>query len=247
MKARIRTKGIVLHEMAVKDNDKRIILFTKEAGKATVFARGARKPGSPFLASTQLMAYGEFDLVEGRSAYTLASSELVHAFHPLRSDMEKLALAMYFLEFADYAVQEGEPDPPLLLLLLRALSALEKGRMPARLVRRVFELKAMAAMGLSPWLDNCLVCRELAGGMVFSVREGGLLCKAHASRDASAAKLGETALYAMQYIQLTPADKVFSFTLDEEALLQVERAMDAFCGKMLSRQFKTLEFLKGFL
>ncbi len=245
MRSRIKTKAIVLHEMPIKDNDKRLILLTKEAGKATAFARGARKPGSPFLAASQVMSYGEYELVEGKNAYTVTSGNLIHSFHSLREDMEQLALAMYFLEFADYVTQEGEADPEFMLLLLKALSALEKKRIPPRLVRRIFELKALTVIGLAPWVQDCSECHTLSDGMVFSCREGGLLCSVHSGMDASGIKIGEGALFALQFIQFTDPEKVFSFTLEDGGMMEIERVLDAFCDRMIGKKFKTLEFLKG--
>ena len=94
----IKTKGIVIHVMPIKDHDKRIILFSKDYGKMVVFANGAKRSKSPLLAGTQPFVFGEFYMMEGRDSYTLRSVEITETFYNIRNDMNTLAYGLYLLE-----------------------------------------------------------------------------------------------------------------------------------------------------
>ena len=139
--------GMVLSAVPFGDYDKRVVLLTKERGKITAFARGARRPGNSLMAASGLFATGTFSLYEGRDAYTLVSAAISNYFREIAADMETACYGSYFLEFADYYGREGVEASGMLKLLYQSLRALLKPGLPNRLVQRVFELKAMVIGG----------------------------------------------------------------------------------------------------
>ena len=103
--------GMVIKSMPVGERDRRVTLMTMEQGKLSFFARGAGKPGSPFMGVTRPFSYGKFSLFQGRDSYSLEGAEIVNYFEKLSADLVTTCYATYFLELADYyARTTGEGD-----------------------------------------------------------------------------------------------------------------------------------------
>ena len=77
--------GMVIKSMPVGERDRRVTLMTMEQGKLSFFARGAGKPGSPFMGVTRPFSYGKFSLFQGRDSYSLEGAEIVNYFELARA------------------------------------------------------------------------------------------------------------------------------------------------------------------
>ena len=139
--------GMVLKETPVGEYDRRLVILTRERGKITAFARGAKRPGNVLMAVSRPFVFGQFKLFEGREAYSLQGAEISNYFAEISADMEAACYGSYFLEFADYYCRENVDGTEMLLLLYQSLRALLKPALPDSLVKLIFELRAMVANG----------------------------------------------------------------------------------------------------
>ena len=117
MDDKIALTGIVLIAAPIGESDKRLVLLTRERGKVTVFARGARRPGNPFLAAANTFAFGTFYVKEARTAYQLVQTEIRNYFREITEDVEAACYGSYFLEFADYYARENDDGTQIIQLL----------------------------------------------------------------------------------------------------------------------------------
>lgn len=146
--------GMVLKAEPINDYDRRVVLLTKERGKISAFARGARKQNSKLLAATNPFCFGTFKLYEGRTSYNVMEAEIANYFEGLRDDYEGAFYGMYFLEVMDYYTRENNDEKEMLKLLYQSLRALMHEGLSNVLVRYIFEMKAMVLSGEFPGMPK---------------------------------------------------------------------------------------------
>lgn len=146
----VNVTAIVLSSSPIGEYDRRVVLLTKERGKITAFAKGARRQTSKLIAATNLFAFGEFKLYPGRSAYTLTDAHIKNYFEELRVDFEGAYYGMFFLEVCDYYTRENNDEKEFLKLLYQSLKALMAKSLNRKLVQCIFEMKAMVINGEFP-------------------------------------------------------------------------------------------------
>ena len=146
----VSVTGMILKQMPVGEYDRRICILTKERGKISAFAKGARKPGNRLAAATNPFSFGVFKIYEGRNSYTIQEAEIQNYFEELRNDFEGAYYGMYFAEMADYYTRENNDERLMLKLLYQSLRALSVPALSRALVKSIFELKAIMINGEYP-------------------------------------------------------------------------------------------------
>lgn len=249
--------GMVLSAMPVGEYDKRLVILTKEIGKISAFAKGARRPNSALLACSQPFAFGEFNLYAGRSSYNITSAEISNYFGELRDDFEGLCHGFYFCEFADYLTKENNDEKDVLKLLYQTLRALSRKTIDTGLIRSVYELKIMAVGGEAPQVFGCVKCnnnsfseeavqqKNSSSRYYFSAKSGGILCEDCRGYDRGAVSINTSTLYAMQYIVSKEIEKLYTFRVTEEVQAELNLCMKHYLECYIEHDFKSLDMLKG--
>ena len=157
----IKTRGIILKQRNIGENDRILTALTAELGIIEIAARGVKSVRSPLSSPSQILAYSEFCLFKGKqSYYIIDSAETVNTFYSLRLDVAKLALAVYFCDLAAYLSPGVESAPECLRLLLNTLHFLQEERQDAVLLKSIFELRILSVTGFMPDLVGCAQCGE---------------------------------------------------------------------------------------
>ncbi len=242
----LKTQGLVLRTTEYKETDLILTVLTREHGLMTLKARGVRRNASRLKSACQLFCFSEFTALSRMGYYSLTEAEPLQQFRRVREDIELLALASYFAQLAEVLSQQDAPDGALLSLILNALYALSELGKPQRLVKAVFELRAMCEAGFSPELSGCAVCGREEPEYFF-VSEGVLRCAGCAGGTGLRLPVPAGTLAAMRYIVSCEPRRLFSFSVSDEALRRLCDVSETYLLTQLERGFPTLDFYKSLM
>ena len=121
---------------------------------------------------------------------------------------------MYFAELADFYTRENNDERLMLKLIYQSLRALSVPALDLKLVKSVFELKAIMVNGEYPGIPTDKV-------------------------------LEESTVYALSYIENSSIEKLYTFTVKESVLRQLEDIADNYRNKITNHTFKSLDILKN--
>jgi DNA repair protein RecO (recombination protein O) len=221
-----------------------VTLFTRELGKVSALARGARKSVRRFGAGLGLFGVGEAMLTDKPNAELagLERFDSARGFPSLMLDVAKVAHGSYACELMRELIPPRQPEPLLFELLVDFFTLLEAG--PARAeTLRIFELILLDALGLKPSLDRCVGCgtEALDGGTeVLDLRRGGVVCAACHGHGRPLSAEVRQALVTAQDMALGAAP---GWSLPAAVNAGCREALAAIIVGHVGRPLKSLEFI----
>ena len=243
MVAQITLTGMVLSATPVGDYDKRLVILTRERGKITAFAKGARSPNSQYVAGSRPFSFGEFILYQGREAYTLTGMNISNYFEDMALNLDKVYYGMYFLELADYFGREGVEAKDTLNLLYVSFTAINKEQIPNKLIRCIYELKIFTINGEYPDVFSCQGCGRAEELTHFSIAANGVLCNSCKDIKKDSISLNNSTFYTLQYIISSPISRLYTFNVSDEVMTELSMVMSRWIAIHCDRKFKSLELL----
>lgn len=237
-----KVEGIVIRSMDYGEGNKIISLFTRETGKMSVMARGAKKLKSRHSAITQLFTYGQYVVYKSGQMGTLNAGEIIDSHHKLRENLHAAAYSSYLAEMYDKLMGEMEPNAVMFEQLLAALKAIEENKEPA-IILHIMEMKMLALSGYSPELSHCVSCGTEEGDMVLSAGNGGVLCRACKGKDPHAVALSEASWKLLRLFQRVDLRRLGNVEVKQTTKAQLKQCMRALMDTYLDLRWKSRHFL----
>lgn len=239
----VNVNGIVLKYIKLGESDKIITLLTDKLGKVDVVAHGARKSKSRFMASTQPFCYGEYQLYKGKNLYTLNQSNIVESFQVILMDLNKVAYGLYFLELIDNLTENESKSISIFALLLKTLYVLSHDEIDLKLLRLVFDFKAVSISGYMPQIYNCIKCGKKVNSGYFSIKEGGLICP-ECNGDPYTYGINMETLKKLHTIKNIKLEDLRNIKYDEKNIDYLQNIMTKYISYHIEREIKSLSVLE---
>lgn len=180
-----KTEAFVVQAVPFQEQDKRVILITRDFGRMTAIAPGAQKSRKRFGGGLETLTLIEALYFEKRNSSLVRLQEvnILNVYAPLKKSVEKIAYGSYFLELVSELMGEQASFHALFGMLRSFLTALEKTR-HEELLSRLFEARLLASAGWCPSLRACVRCQaslfdvsfEPSQPVRFSFSAGGIVC-----------------------------------------------------------------------
>lgn len=181
----IQSEALVLRTYPYAESARIVVLLTRDRGQIRAIAYGARKSGTAFGSSLELLTHvrASCDVRENRDLATLKDCEILNSpWTRLENHLEASFYFHYFSELLGEFSQLGEKHDEVFRLTLAILD--QCAAAPLELLARYFEVWLLKLEGLWPALDCCSRCQaplatsggrlaEDAGGFVCSRCGGG--------------------------------------------------------------------------
>ncbi|MGD0275983.1 MAG: DNA repair protein RecO [Syntrophales bacterium] len=243
----LKTKAIVLRTINYGDSDRIVTFYTRDFGKLTGIAKGARQSRKRFANALEPISCLQL-LFYRKSRDTMAiieTCDMVCHFDKIRDNLDKILQASYILDLTNHFTIEDKKGESLFDLLDAFLAAIDICK-PTDSLARFFELRLLKLMGYEPVLDRCIKCKKVVengGHYLFSVHDGGLTCLScyPPSGDSLPISVGTIRTLLMgSNLELSQMDRLgLPVSVVEESC----KVLHAFISHLLGRELKSLRVL----
>ena len=177
------SSAFVLKKEPIKESDRRYVFFTKDFGKISLLAQGARKIKAKLSGHLEPPVLSQIEFVVGNTSRLLGALE-EEPYLEIKKDETALAAALEILALTDEMTIENQDDKALWKLIFDVLFFMEKnGRKYNELTdfsKFYFNARLLTLMGFKPFLGECSECHKRTENGFFNFRNKSFFCKNHA-------------------------------------------------------------------
>jgi DNA repair protein RecO (recombination protein O) len=220
-----KTDAVILKAMKYRETSKIVTLYTRQFGKISAVAKGARGVKSKFGAALEPMSYVSVVLYrkENRALQYITQCDIIKPFLDLFNKIEKMSVGMCVVELMDAVMHNEEENPPMFRLLVETLDAVDSSRKNVQNLFLFFEIHLASLLGFKPNFANCIMCGERLSAeaasdfsVVIDLSQGGGICANCARGDSDrSTKVTLQAFRVLERLSRCRVDAVTNISLSD--------------------------------
>lgn len=171
------TEGIIFKQVKTVNGRRMVLLFSKKYGKISAGTNITEKGKNKSSLAMRPFTYGRYELFKTRDTYHINSSEVIKSYYKIGEDVEKYMYCSYILELTEKLLQEEAPAPGIFNMILDFFDIMEKRTKKYSSLVLAYQIKVLQEVGSMPQVKQCVLCGKKEEPALFSVKEGGIICK----------------------------------------------------------------------
>lgn len=245
-----RTPAVVLRARPYGESDKIVTFLTRDWGKVTGIAKGAKRSKRRFVnvldSFTQVQLY--FRPSRGDGLAFIFRCDLLRNFRAPSQDLERYALASYVTELIDVMIADREAGEEAYSLLLAGLTTLEEQPVLSAIFLPAFTLLLLSCTGYAPNVTECQHCGMVIGtsegAAAFSPSRGGLLCQRCHDSGGMILHLSEDTVKVLRTAKTTPPADFLLLSPSSRTARETRAAVTSLLSRHLTHPLRSQTFIE---
>ena len=240
-----KSAAIILRVIDFSNTSCVVTMYTRDFGKISALAKGARRPKNPFEAALDVLSICHVVFVHKSTEALdiLTEAKLDRRFRAASKDLARLYSAYYFVELTMALTESADPQPELFDGLQAAIVGLDQGEPNEPWMLR-FEMRLLTIIGHGPALDFCVACgKSIRGGdqRWFSSSASGSICAACRPGKRGVASVSREAIETMK--RFGDVSESWREPIATGVLGQIRGLMNQYLAHLLGYRPKLLPYL----
>jgi DNA repair protein RecO (recombination protein O) len=245
-----RTPAVVLRARPYGESDKIVTFLTRDWGKVTGIAKGAKRSQRRFVnvldSFTHVQLY--FRPSRGDDLAFIFRCDLIRNFRAPSLDLERYAFASYVTELIDVMISGREAGAEAYTLFLAGLTTLEEQAVLSTIFLPAFTLLLLSCTGYQPNVTECQHCGVFIGASegpsVFSPSRGGLLCPRCHDHGGMTIHLSDDTVHVLTMTTTTPPEDFLRIATSQRTARETRAVVTSLLSRHLTRPLKSQAFLE---
>ena len=242
-----KSDALVIRQADFSESSRVLTLFTREFGKISCLAKGAKRLKNAFEGAIDLLAECRVVFIHKQSSGLdlLTEAQLIRRFQPAGSSLIHLYGGYYIAELLNSLTEEADPHPELYSSAISALNFLSRPSLPYASIFR-FELSLLDEIGQLPDFETCTICQSRISSdeqSRFWVSESGLICPRCGNSEYEESSIQPGSIAVIRKLISCNDQAVERILISDQQRREIRRLLTALLTSILGRRPKTVKLL----